>query len=139
MIRDPKGGKSQRIPISNAAQKLLLNHERPFPESPFVFPGLNGKQRKEIKKPVNRIREKAGLPKDFRLLHGLRHVFASLLASSGKVDPYTLQRLLTHKSPKMTQRYAHLSDDILRNATEVASEVVSRGEDNLKPKIEVSN
>ena len=41
---------------------------------------------------------------------GLRHVYASMLASSGQVDMYTLQKLLTHKSPAMTQRYAHLRD-----------------------------
>ena len=51
-------------------------------------------------------------------LHGLRHVFASTLASSGKVDMYTLQKLLTHKSPIMTQRYAHLRDDALKRASE---------------------
>lgn len=35
----------------------------------------------------------AGLPADFRPLHGLRHVFATMLASSGKVDMFTLQKL----------------------------------------------
>ncbi len=48
-------------------------------------------------------------------MHGLRHVYASMLASSGKVDMYVLQKLMTHKSPKMTQRYAHLRDDALIN------------------------
>jgi len=57
---------------------------------------------------VNTIKKAAGLPKDFRALHGLRHVYASMLASSGQVDLYTIQKLLTHKSPAMTQRYAHL-------------------------------
>jgi integrase len=47
-----------------------------------------------------------------------------MLASSGKVDIYTLQRLLTHKSPQMTQRYAHLRDEALRRASDLASEIV---------------
>lgn len=34
---------------------------------------------------------------------------------------YELQKLLTHSSPQMTQRYAHLHDDALRKASEVAS------------------
>jgi site-specific recombinase XerD len=58
-------------------------------------------------------------------MHGLRHVFASHLASSGKVDLYTLQRLLTHKTPGMTQRYAHLRDETLRAASNLAGAVLT--------------
>ncbi|HQC19863.1 MAG TPA: tyrosine-type recombinase/integrase, partial [Smithella sp.] len=68
--------------------------------------------------------EAAGLPADFRPLHGLRHTYASMLASSGKVDLYTLQKLLTHKSPVMTQRYAHLRDEALRNASTLAGQII---------------
>jgi len=32
-------------------------------------------------------------------MHRLRHVYASMLASSGKVDMYVLQKLLTHNPP----------------------------------------
>jgi integrase len=73
---------------------------------------------------VNRIKDDAGLPKDFRALHGLRHVYASMLASSGEVGMYTLQKLLTHKDPKMTQRYAHLRDEALKRASEVAGNII---------------
>jgi integrase len=38
-----------------------------------------------------------------------------MLASSGQVDIYTLQRLLTHKSPVTTMRYAHLRDQALKD------------------------
>jgi integrase len=74
---------------------------------------------------VNDIKKKAGLPKDFRPLHGLRHAYASMLASSGQVDMYTLQKLLTHKSPQMTQRYAHLRDETLKKAADLAGELMS--------------
>ena len=123
-IVDPKGKKDQTIPLNNGARNLLLNHERPFPESPYVFPGKDGRQRVDIKYAVSNIKELAGLPKDFRPLHGLRHVYASMLASSGKVDMYTLQKLLTHKSPQMTQRYAHLRDDALKQASEVSGKII---------------
>ncbi len=122
-IRDPKGGPDQKIPLNDAARAVLEGHPRS--ESLFVFPGIHGDQRTEIRKPVNRIKERAGLPKDFRALHGLRHVFASMLASSGQVDMYTLQRLLTHKDPTMTQRYAHLRDETLQNASNLAGELMS--------------
>jgi len=119
---DPKGGPDQKIPLNDAARALLQSH--PKTKSPFVFPGRDGRQRTDIKHQVNKIKEDAGLPKDFRALHGLRHVYASMLASSGEVDMYTLQKLLTHKSPLMTQRYAHLRDDALKRASKLAGRLI---------------
>lgn len=75
---------------------------------------------------MTRIKEAAGLPKDFRALHGLRHTFASMLASSGQVDLYTLQKLLTHKSAAMVQRYAHLKDETLRRASDLAGDLLNQ-------------
>jgi integrase len=124
-IRDPKGRKSQQIPMNDSARKTLEDHPRKG-ENPYVFPGRGGGQRVDISKAVNRIKETAKLPKDFRPLLGLRHVYASMLASSGKVDMYTLQKLLTHKSPLMTQRYAHLRDSALKQAADVASDIISQ-------------
>ena len=118
----PKGGKDQEIPLNDATRELLLKH--PKKNSEYVFPGKDGKQRVDIKKAVNRIKKKAELPKDFRPLHGLRHVYASMLASSGQVDMYTLQKLLTHKSPQMTQRYAHLRDETLKKASNLAGKII---------------
>lgn len=121
-LRDTKGGKDQIIPMNVEARKILESHTRT--KSVFVFPGRKGKKRVDIHKTVNRIKDAAGLPKDFRALHGLRHLYASMLASSGKVDMYTLQKLLTHKSPQMTQRYAHLRDESLRAASELAGDII---------------
>ena len=123
-IREPKGGIDQKIPLNQSSREILEAHERT--DSPFVFPGRGGKQRVDIKKQVNRLKKKAGIPEDFRALHGLRHVYASLLASSGQVDLYTLQRLMTHKSPQMTQRYAHLQDEALQRASNVVGDVIGQ-------------
>jgi integrase len=124
-IRDPKGGPDQIIPLNRSARQILVNHPR-ADDSPFVFPGRGGRQRIEIRKAANRIKKRAGLPEDFRPLHGLRHTYASMLASSGQVDLYTLQKLLTHKSPDMTQRYAHLRDGAMKNASNLASEIIDK-------------
>jgi integrase len=121
---DPKGGKDQTIPLNQATREVLEHH--PKSDSPFVFPGRGGKQRTGINVPVNRIKSRAGLPPDFRPLHGLRHTYASMLASSGQVDLYTLQKLLTHKSATMTQRYAHLRDDTLRRASDLAGDLLGQ-------------
>jgi len=122
-IRNPKGGKDQVIPLSDAARAILNDLPR---TSEYVFPGRDGNQRVEIHNIVRRIADKAGLPKGFRPLHGLRHVYASMLASSGQVDMYVLQRLLTHKSPLMTQRYAHLRDETLKQASNLAGRLVEQ-------------
>ena len=122
-IKDPKGGPDQKIPLNEAARELLKSH--PKSDSLYVFPGRYGHQRTDIKHQVNRIKENAGISKDFRALHGLRHVYASMLASSGRVDMYTLQKLLTHKSPLMTQRYAHLRDVALKRASDLAGDIIN--------------
>jgi len=116
-----KKGKTERIPLSAAARAILKSIEKTNGE--YVFPGKDGGQRREFKRIAQRVKENAGLPDDFRPLHGLRHTFASWLASSGEVDLYTLQRLLTHNSPQMTQRYAHLADEALQRAAAVADKL----------------
>jgi len=124
-IRQPKGGKDQTIPLNQGARELLENHPH-GDNSPFVFPGLNGGQRTNFNRYINRIRQQACLPVGFRPMHGLRHVYASMLASSGQVDLYTLQKLLTHKSAAMTQRYAHLRDEALRRASDLAGDLIGQ-------------
>jgi integrase len=120
-LRDPKGNKGQKIPLNDGARQVLSGMNRDYD---YVFPGKGGARRVDINKAVNKIKDAAGLPKDFRPLHGLRHTFASMLASSGKVDMYTMQKLLTHKSPVMTQRYAHLRDNALRQASDLVGNII---------------
>ena len=124
-ILDPKGGLNVTIPLNEMAEKVLTTH--PKTESDYVFPGLNGGRRNNFYRPLKRIKEKARLPGNFRMFHGLRHVYASQLASSNKVDLYILQKLLTQKSPLMTQRYAHLRDDTLMQASNVISDFMEQG------------
>jgi len=137
-IRDPKGGVDQKIPLNQAANQLLKSHVR-IKKSPFVFPGRAGKQRRNIAKPVNEIKKAAKLPKSFRPLHGLRHVYASMLASSGQVDMYTLQKLLTHKDPTMTQRYAHLRDETLMKASNLAGDIIDQAAQKKDKDKEIAN
>ena len=123
-IRDPKGGKDQTIPMNDTAREVLQGQQKG--DGVWVFPGrMKGHHAVEMRNSVARIIKAAGLPKDFRPLHGLRHVYASMLASSGEVDMYTLQKLLTHKSPQMTQRYAHLRDDVMKRAADLAGKLIS--------------
>ncbi len=119
-LRDPKGGKSTTIPISDAAINVLKSLEK---KSEFVFPGKDGKQRKHFKGPWHRIREAAGLPRDFRF-HGLRHHFASTLVSNG-IDLAIVKELLTHKDIATTQRYAHLKPDAVHDAAKRSASLLT--------------
>jgi integrase len=123
-IKNPKGGPSQKIPLNNPARAVMKKQSR---RSEYVFVRENGLPfTNVINKRVRVIRDEAGLSSDFRPLHGLRHFYASMLASSGQVDMYTLQKLLTHKSPLMTQRYAHLRDEALKKASTLAGNMIEQ-------------
>ncbi len=128
LLRDPKGGVDAKIPMSDAVVELLKGHLHKG-TNPYVFSGRRRNGRRGIKQIAaasRAIRDAAGLPEDFRPNHGLRHTFASMLASSGEVDLYTIQRLLTHKSPTMTQRYAHLRDTTLKAGANVMGRVAKK-------------
>ena len=134
-VKSDNKGDQPTIPLNEMAEKVLVEHAHTEKGSKFVFPGRGGKKRTECKRPLLRIREKAGLPDDFRILQGLRHVYASMLVSSGKVDLETLQSLLTQKSPLMTQRYAHLLDESRTNS----ENIIADGEHNLSNATEEEN
>ncbi len=59
--------------------------------------------------------------KDFRF-HDLRHTFASHLAMKGW-NLRTIQSLLGHKDPRMTQRYSHLSQEHLAEAVKSLDQI----------------
>ena len=119
-LREPKGGKTQTIPVSPLALEVLKGVEV---TSPYVFPGKEGQQRTDFKGPWLRIRKAAGLPENFRF-HGLRHHFASTLVSAG-YDLLVVQKLLTHKDSRTTQRYAHLSPGALKEAAAKSGELLN--------------
>lgn len=122
-IRDPKGGKSQIIPLNDMARSVLENVIQT--DSDYIFPGRNGRQLSSISKPVNKIKAAGNLPKDTRPIHSLRHTFATMAVNSGNIDLYTLKKLTTHKTPQLLQRYAHLNDTVLKKGSEDAGKAVA--------------
>ncbi|MBF0490431.1 MAG: site-specific integrase [Candidatus Omnitrophica bacterium] len=108
-----KSDKSRHIPLSNAVRLALQEVPRVHGVD-YIF--LNP----ETNKPLGSIKQsfKTAMIKakiqDFRF-HDLRHTFASSLVKNG-VDLYVVQKLLGHATPKMTQRYAHLKVDQLKEA-----------------------
>ncbi|EPR34242.1 integrase family protein [Alkalidesulfovibrio alkalitolerans DSM 16529] len=126
-LRDTKGGKDTTLPLSVDALEVLSHAKEllPFPQCEWVFPNRKGDKRSWLGNSWERVKAKAGLCPDFRF-HDLRHTFASHLASSGKVTMYTLQKLMTHKTPQMTMRYAHLFDQTLRDGVNILGESLTK-------------
>ena len=111
-----KQRKMEHVPISSVALEILQMMKEQA-DSPFLFPGkIPGEPLKDPKKAWNTIRKKAGTP-DVRI-HDLRHTYASHLVSSG-LSLSIVGKLLGHTQASTTQRYAHLADAPLREATEL--------------------
>ena len=111
-----KNGERLGMPMNAIVKELFkeLGKVRHI-NSGYVFTNEDGTMVKETKlqKHFRQACKKAGIT-DFRF-HDLRHTFASWLAQSG-ANLYEVQRLMGHKDFRMTQRYAHLAPDNLRDA-----------------------
>lgn len=92
-------------------------------ESQYIFGNpRTGKPYVHVWYAWNAARVKAGLP-DVRL-HDLRHTFASLLINNGR-SIYEVQKLLGHTQIKTTQRYAHLTQETLLDASNIGTAAVA--------------
>lgn len=85
LLRDPKGGKDQKLYLNNLAIEVLYDQQKyMYPGVNLIFPNQQGRIRTEIGERWNTIKKAVGIPPNFRC-HDLRHQFASLLASSGRL------------------------------------------------------
>jgi integrase len=110
VIRKPSTKTGKREIVLNDDALSVLNSLRRV--SKYIFPGsVPDHPRYDLKDPWDKVREKANL-KDMRI-HDLRHSFASALVRRN-VDLFQVGKLLGHKQPNTTARYAHLANDTLR-------------------------
>ncbi len=118
-----KSKRSRVVPLNDTALGVLDcldtegRHEYLFVNKRFEKKFTN------VNKPWQAIREKASLP-GLRI-HDLRHAMASMLAQSGR-SLYEIQHILGHASPLVTQRYAHLSQQTLHDASNSASVMIQQ-------------
>lgn len=77
-----------------------------------------GERLTSVNRVWGRLRNKAGLP--HLRMHDLRHQFASFLVNSGRTL-YEVQKILGHSDTKVTERYAHLSQAMLQDASNSTS------------------
>lgn len=118
-----KSGNTGTIKMNNVVKEILAFMKEHGNSDTYVFAKENGEPRQDMRRVGCRVKRKAGLPDDFRPFHGLRHTFASRAISNG-VSLTDLQQLLTHKSPAMTQIYAHFSDEALQKAADAAGKAM---------------
>ncbi len=112
-----KNGERREVRINNEVKSALFKVQK-HPDSPYVFCNKNGEPYGDIKKSFFTACRKAGIIKSSSFsFHDLRHTFASRLAMQG-VNDRTLMTLGGWKSPRMLNRYAHLSPTHLWQAVE---------------------
>jgi len=125
-----KQNKTEHVPLSDAAL-ALLRRMKPEPSGP-LFPGAKGcPTRVTLRRPWMQICKAAGLATEVKLkgkkrmltrhkptlrIHDLRHTYASHLVSNG-ASLQIVGKLLGHTRTQTTERYAHVTDEALRNAT----------------------
>jgi integrase len=128
VLRAPKGGRTVTIPMNGIAREILLEQlawrDERFLGSAYVFPGRGGERRVDSGA-ADHIKAAAGLPKSFRVFHGLRHHFALTLANSGQFSLDMIGELLTHKGMAMTRRYGQFLPDTVKRASGAAAELLS--------------
>ena len=123
-LRDSKTG-SRYVQLNAAARELLTGIVRG--KGPFVFPGHHDGENKPINNPrkcFTRLLLHANIEGNVRL-HDLRHTHASILVNAG-ASLFVVQKALGHSNPITSQRYSHLSDKTLRDASETVSALISR-------------
>lgn len=113
-----KQKKKEHLPLSENALQVI-NQVKQFKKesSLYLFPGkIDGQPLQEIKTFWKKVIKEAGI-ENVRI-HDLRHTHASHLVSSG-LSLSIVGKLLGHTQAATTQRYAHLADEPLRQATSI--------------------
>lgn len=118
--RQTKNGRTLSFPLNEKAYGVILDSQK-HKISKYVFPSSTGHNYYHgFSLAWARLKKRINLDHRF---HNLRHTFASHLASSGKVDIYTLKTLLGHQDVSLTMRYAHLSNEAVKKANLVVDEI----------------
>ena len=122
-LPDSKTG-AKVVPLGGPALVVLSEMTR-TDGNPYVLCGnAPGRHFVGLPKIWERIRKRAGLG-DVRL-HDLRHSFASAGAAAGD-SLLMIGKLLGHRDPKTTARYAHLADNPLKAAADRISSSIAAG------------
>lgn len=117
-----KSKKSRTVPLNDSAMWVLAEAKKVGQFDAVFANPATGKPFTTITRVWYRLRREAGIEK--MRLHGARHFFAQMVVSSGR-SLYDVQVLLGHADPRVSQRYAKLNMNTLREAAGTASLLVS--------------
>ena len=111
--------------LLNAQARTLIERQTHRPDSPWVFPSVRTPVRPQADGlPLwYSVRREAGI-EDVRL-HDLRHSVATHAVMAGVALP-VVARLLGHRDPSMTLRYAHVGDSEVEAAAERVGQTMAR-------------
>lgn len=123
-LTTPKNGKTREIPLGDDVHAALKRHRHLRGEVVFCKEDGSMFTKGESKHPLWRACKRAGLRRIG--WHVLRHTFASHLVMRG-VPLKAVQELLGHSTIKMTERYAHLSPDVRKDAVRLLDRAVPQG------------
>jgi integrase len=112
-ITTPKNGKTREIPLGDDVLAALKGHRHLRGDVVFSKPDGIMLTKGESKHPLWRACRRAGLRRIG--WHVLRHTFASHLVMR-KAPIKAVQELMGHSTVTMTERYAHLSPDVRKDA-----------------------
>lgn len=112
---ETKNDEPRSVPLQGHALVLMQERSKvPRIDTELVFPSPKNPQKHfDFRRPFQ-IALKAAQIENFRW-HDLRHCAASYLVMAG-ADMRTVAEILGHKTMQMTQRYAHLSPEHLKDA-----------------------
>jgi integrase len=132
-LTETKSGKGRQIPVNKRMEEVLREVRRGNQlKSPFVFCDIQGRRFYQVRRSFITACRKAGI-EAFRF-HDLRHTFASQLVMRG-ASLKAVQELLGHADLKMTMRYAHLSQEHLKDSVNLLNDLPSGKEMvNIAPK-----
>lgn len=110
-----KSGTARVVILNDMALDILGSRPR-IQGNPFVFCGkLPGRPIGNPTRAWKRVLARAGIDPKTTRLHDLRHTHASYLV--GVASLHEIAGILGHSNTVTTQRYAHLNDNRLRNAS----------------------
>jgi integrase len=122
-----KSTRVRMIPLSEQAL-FVLDQLSASSTSQYVFTSSRtGERLTTVDKHWQKVRKVANI--ENYVLHSLRHTYASALIQSGE-SLYTVQQILGHSDPKLTQRYSHLSSSVLQNAANSVSKYLDKAHEN---------
>jgi len=113
-VKAGKGKKDRYTVLADSVLPVLAAYRKNYRPAYWLFEGQDGGQysKRSVQNIFNRAREASGI-NPFATVHTLRHSFATHCIEAG-YSVAVVQQVLGHESIKTTERYLHVSTEVLR-------------------------